>query len=299
MQKSCANDWCRASYEVTEADALFYAEISPVINGTRHEIPAPPHCPDCRSQRRGVFRNERILHKRTCDLCKQSIISIYHTEVPFPVYCPGCFFSSNWDPLSFGQSYQEEIPFFDQLKELYNRAPRLSVMNRNCENTEYGNYVFANKNCYLISGSHYNEDCLYGVASTRNRDCIDFMRILDCELCYQCITCANCNRCISLRHCTDCNDCLFSRDLSGCKNCLFSANLRHKEYHIFNKPVTKDAYEQFVKDLRLHTHDGYKNAEKTFTEKVQKEFPARALHHIQCEECDGDDLRQCSGLRWC
>ncbi len=288
MKKSCTQ--CSAQFEVTEDEKEFFKGFTP-------EIPDPELCPDCRSQQRAIFRNERTLYKRTCDLCNRAIVSIYHTSVPFPVFCPECFFSSKWDPCEIGQDFDETIPFFEQLAGLYQRAPRLSVMNKSCENSEYGNYVFANKNCYLLSGSHYNEDCLYGVASTRNKDCIDFTRILDCELCYQCILSRGCHSCTGVRHCTDCHNSYFSRDLNGCRNCIFCANLRHKEYHIFNKAVSPDEYKQFIATLRFDTHTGYAAAEETFTKKVQNVFPVRALYQVQCESSEGDDLQSCKGLR--
>ena len=60
---------CTNSYSIELGDFDFYA---------RMKVPAPILCPDCRFKRRAQFRNERILYSRSCDLCKKTIISIYH-----------------------------------------------------------------------------------------------------------------------------------------------------------------------------------------------------------------------------
>jgi len=51
--------------------------------------------------------------------------------------------------------------FFEQFKQLQLKVPRLAIMNKQSENSDYCNYSFQNKNCYLTFGSHYEEDCMY------------------------------------------------------------------------------------------------------------------------------------------
>ncbi|OGJ47022.1 hypothetical protein A2344_05795 [Candidatus Peregrinibacteria bacterium RIFOXYB12_FULL_41_12] len=281
---------CRSQFQISPQDESFYKKIS---------VPTPEICPDCRSRKRLAYRNERTLYKRKCDLCKKSIISIYAEDKPFPVYCQDCFWGDKWDALDFNAEPDFTRPFFEQFAELMKRVPRLAIVNKQSENSEYCNYSFANKNCYLTFGNHYEEDCLYGHYSTRNRNCIDYLWLYKSELCYECIFSKNCYRSIFLDHCEDCQNCFFSVDLKNCSNCLFCSNLRHKEYHIFNKPYSR---EEFIKQLNsygLNVYENFAKAEDFYKGEFRKKFPFRAVYQTNCENCEGDNHENSKNLKGC
>jgi hypothetical protein len=56
----------------------FYDKISPIFGGKKYSIPSPTLCPEEREKRRLMFRNERKLYKRKCDLSGKEIISVYN-----------------------------------------------------------------------------------------------------------------------------------------------------------------------------------------------------------------------------
>ena len=73
MDSKCKN--CAEGFEVSDEDLRFYDRVSPTFDGKKFEIPVPTFCPDCRLQRRLVWRNERALYKRKCDLTGESFVS--------------------------------------------------------------------------------------------------------------------------------------------------------------------------------------------------------------------------------
>lgn len=89
MARSCRQ--CASAFEVTPFDLALLDKLSPVFSEKKYPIPPPTLCPDCRQQRRLLWRNERALYRRTCDLCRKSIVSMYPQESPFPVYCSECW----------------------------------------------------------------------------------------------------------------------------------------------------------------------------------------------------------------
>src|SRR3989338_9929751 len=109
--RSCQN--CHQNFTIDADDFSFYEKI---------KVPAPMFCPECRFKARYAFRNQTSLYKRTCDLCRQSIISMYAPEKSFPVYCRTCFYSDNWDPSDYGMEIDFTKPFFQQLNELFNKV---------------------------------------------------------------------------------------------------------------------------------------------------------------------------------
>ena len=61
---------CRVSgmkFAIFQSDLDFYDKVSPVFNGKKYQIPTPTLCPEERTRRRMIFRNERKLYKRKCD----------------------------------------------------------------------------------------------------------------------------------------------------------------------------------------------------------------------------------------
>ena len=186
-QKSCKQ--CNQEFKVEDEDLDFYKKISPTFAGKTYEIPPPTLCPDCRMQRRMIWRNEKVLYKRKCDLCQKDIVSVYSEDKPFIVYCQECWWSDKWNPLDFGKEYDPNKSFFEQLAMLQAKVPRIALMNKNPENSEYCNIAGENKNCYLlVAGSWYNEDCCYGIRATRLKNCVDTYNLGDSELCYQIVT---------------------------------------------------------------------------------------------------------------
>lgn len=234
---ACKN--CTKDFTISPQDSKYYKKLN---------VPEPTFCPMCRQQRRFAIRNERNLYKRTCDLCKKNIVSMYSTDKPFPVYCPDCWWSDKWEGTDFAQEYDfgPKVTFFDQFKELQAKVPRISLYLVRSENADYCNFVGDVKNSYLIFGSVYSEDCMYG-SPYYSKDCVDSLVLRECELCYECTDCRKLYDCKYCQDCYNSNDLLFCYDLQGCSDCIACAGLRNKKYHIENKPVSKEEYEK-IKD---------------------------------------------------
>ncbi len=281
---------CSASYDITDLDRAFYAKAS---------VLEPARCPDCRAQQRMAFRNEKTLYKRICDLCGNGIISIFAPGVPFPVYCQECYWGDNWDAADYAVRYDKSLGFVAQFQELLRKTPRLAIINKQSQNSDYCNYSFANKNCYLTFGNHYEEDCMYGRYATKNKSCLDYLWTYNCELCYECLFSKSCYRSVYLDHSENCRECYFSSDLVACTHCLFCSNLRHKQYHILNEPYSESEYKKYLRSAGLDGHPGFSKAKQFFATEFRKRFPARAIYQINCENCQGSNLENCKNLRHC
>ena len=235
--KSCQN--CKKDFAITPDDFSFYEKIS---------VPPPTWCPQCRLKRRLAQRNERSLYKRKCDLCGDSIIAMYSPNKPYKVYCPKCWHGDGWDPLDYGREYDPSRSFFDQLKELQIAVPHLSLFQENATNSPWINYETDDKNCYLNFGGHFNEDCAYNQYCLKSRDCLDNFWLMKSEYCYENIFCENDYKTYHSIFCYDCRDTYASFDCRNCSNVIGCSGLRHKQYHIFNQPISKEEYEKFFKE---------------------------------------------------
>lgn len=182
------------------------------------------------------------------------------------------------------------MSFLDDFRRLQMKMPRIALQFSQSENSDYTNYAFKNKNCYLAFGSHYNEDCIYDQYGYSNKDCVDCDSTERSELAYECVCCGNIYNGKYLFNCFTSADCEFGFDLVNCRNCFLSAGLRNVEYHIQNKPVPKEKYQEEVAKWKS-THPA--SALLGELEKIRQTVPHVAFIQKNCENSLGSYLENC------
>ena len=251
--KNCQN--CKKDFTIEPDDFGFYEKMG---------VLPPRLCPDCRSQLRLIFRNERFLYKRTCDNCKKGTISMFSANKTYPVWCHECWRSDDLQGKDYGMEYDPKRSFLEQFNELWQEVPKPALVHMNSINSEYLNHTADTKNCYMIMESSNNENCTNCYWIQLSKDLTDCSFTNKVELSYEVDDCYDCH---SLRFCKGCYSCLnsaFLLDCRGCTDCLGCINLRQQKYHIFNEPYTKEEYEEKLESFRLDTHSGVENFKKEF-----------------------------------
>ncbi len=287
MQKTCKQ--CAVSFEITDEDLVFYDKVSPVFNGKKYPVPPPTLCPNCRMQRRMAFRNERKLYKRKCDFSGQEIVSIYSPDSKHKVYGQSAWWSDKWNAMEYGQEYYFNRSFFEQFRELLLKVPRISLENHRNENSSYCNDTEGMKNSYLCFNTITIEDGYYcTTGGMKSKNCVDCFWFLTCELCYECTKINNSYHSFWCYDGENLSDCYFCVDCRSCKNCFGCVGLRQKEYCIYNKQVTKEEYENFIKNFSF-THTSVKN-EKQKLRALRLSLPCKNLNIQSSEDCMGDHI---------
>jgi len=208
---------------------------------------------------------------------------MFKSEVSFPVYCHECWWSDKWDPLKFGREYDFSIPFFEQFAMLQKETPRPALYSSQNINSQYCNHTAHNKNCYLMFGSWFSENCGYGNTVLESKDCWDCLFVEKCEACLHTVDSTKSYQLHFSQNCTACTDSAFLYDCKNCQNCLFSYNLRNKNYHVFNQPVSK---EEFAR-IKNETFGSYSVLQKKFSE-FRKVVQEKALHKYLVGEHNKD-----------
>ena len=262
---------CNNPFEVQERDRMFYKKISPVFKNKRFQIPEPTLCPNCRQQRRMAFRNERNLYQRKCDGSGKEMISMYPPEAPYKVYSQEVWWQSNWDGTQYGLDYDFNRNFFEQFRKLSESTPRIGLLNMNNENSEYCNFTGDVKNCYLIFGPVYSEDCYYG-SPYYSKNCVDTLVLRECELCYECVDCRKLYNCLYCQDCNNSNDLIYCFDVQGCSDCIGCVSIRNKKFCIFNKQFSKEEYLKYKKQLNLCDPETHQRLNKQL-EKLKAKTP--------------------------
>ncbi len=287
MKKVCANSWCKASFDISEEDRTMAMTFDIEWN--------PEHCPTCRHQYRGMFSAFLNLHRRTSSMSGNPMLSIFSAEKPFPVYSIAEWWSDTWDAVSYGRPFDFSKPFFPQFEDLHNVVPKIANFNEESENTDYSTNVGREtKNVYYCLRVYRSQDIYYSEMITGyNNDLVDCLNCQRSGELWECVQCIDCHLSSFLHRCYGTRDSHFCIDCRGCSDCLFCWNLRNKSYYIENKPVTK---EQFAK-IKAMVIDGrwltlQKNLKRFAQVHQQAIWPA--LMNVNCEECRGDQLYNCS-----
>ena len=164
--KTCQN--CKKDFTIEAEDFSFYEKI---------KVPPPTFCPECRLQRRLAWRNERSLYKRKCDAPghEETIITMYPPELAIKVYDQKYWWGDEWEGGEYSKEYDFSRPFFEQWKELLYSVPAPALINLMDVKSDYCNFTYQSKNCYLNFASDMNEDSAYLYHSIENRDCFDML----------------------------------------------------------------------------------------------------------------------------
>ena len=148
--------------------------------------------------------------------------------------------------------------FLDQFYELQCKTPHFHGIGQNNVNCDYADDVWDSKNCYMSRSLADCEDLYYAYRVIGSKDSADLSYCFQLDQSYEC---ALCYKSYNLRFSFDCHNCSdssFLYDCRGCRHCFMCWNLRGKEYHIANKPYSKEEYEAKIKTLRLDSRSTLK-----------------------------------------
>ncbi len=287
--KICQN--CRQNFIVEPEDFEFYNKI---------KVPVPTFCPECRLQRRLIWRNEKTLYKRKCDAPGhfEDIIAQYAPELNTPVYDHVFWFSDLWDATQYGQEHDFSKPFFGQFKNLLNKVPRIALFDSKSVNSRYCNITVEHKNCYLVTAGWNNEDSLYSNRISYCRDTMDSYVSHKTEFSYENIFCKNSHKLFFSKYSENCNNSYFLYDCRNCSDCVGCTNLRNKQYYIFNKAHTKEEYLRKIEDMNLSDRRSLVDVADKF-----HEIYLKALHRyarlIQTTDVVGDNIEKSKNCYYC
>src|SRR3989339_969149 len=287
QQKIRTCQQCKKEFTIENEDFAFYEKI---------DVLEPTFCFYCRLQRKLAWRNERVLYSRQCDLCHKSILALYPKQSPYIVYCHQCYWSDTWS----GKAYAKEIdwskPFFDQFAELLRTVPHPAIYVDKDDNSEYTNFCYGIKNCYLTFGSDLSEDCYYSSHILECKNCVDCINSDHLELCCGVVDCHQCFNTHYSQECSNMQDSYFCFDCKSCSYCFGCVGLRNKKYFIFNHPYSADEYAIKVKEL-LQKYSKQELEEKA--RQIKYTQPIKGTCITQSENSTGDHLQNCSNAYYC
>src|SRR3989338_301510 len=287
--KTCQN--CKAEFTIELDDFQFYEKI---------KVPPPTWCPDCRLQRRLLWRNERTLYKRKNDApgSDDSIISNYGPDVLTPVYDHAYWWSDKWDALDYGVDYDFTKPFFTQLKELLRRIPVINLTNLQSVNSAYCNFTYQAKNCYLNFASDINEDSAYLYHTIYSTNSFDLLGCKKMERCHEGLHSSQSYESSYLWFSDQCLNSRFLYNCHNCQNCFGCVNLRNAKYQIFNRQYSKETYRAALETFGVGSYAGLQGVLSRFRDLILQ-YPHRFVRILQSHDVSGDYIVQAKNCKLC
>jgi len=307
-QRTCPQ--CGQIFDIFKEDIDFYKIF---------KVPPPTLCPDCRLQRRLGYRINflPVFYKKTCSAPghNEKVISFYSETNPIKIYDYDYWYSDSWDPLSYGQDYDWEKPFFQQWQDFILTVPNLSIYkDPKGINSDYIVSGLSPKSCYFSAAPIRSENIYYSSLSYDSQDCMDVLQVKSSRDCYDSAYLFYCFNCFFCYECQNCLDCFFLFDCRNCQHCFGSSNLRNKKYYFFNQPLSKEAYEKTIANLNLGKRAVFLEYQKRFGGVLQAAihenlYTRKAVHSTGndlwgCKNCflsfyvqEGcENLRYCTGM---
>ena len=296
MQKTCKK--CSTHFEITSSDLEFYKKISPKFDGKVFEIPTPTLCPECRQQRRLIWRKERWLHKRTCDATGKEMISMYSPDKNLVVYDQDIWWSDKWDALNYWIDFDFSKSFFEQYWDFIKKVPHKTLINnfKTNYNSNFWNNTWNNKNCYLVFEAGSLEDCMYCENIRKSKKTLDTTWSQYCEKSYELIDCYNCYSCFYSQDLRECNNVEFSINCTNCDYCFLCNDLNWKKYFIENKEYSKQNYFEKIEEYK----DKFSNLE--LREKLLNNSKKRKIknyHWFWNQDCVWDYIYNSNNSEFC
>jgi hypothetical protein len=285
--RKCQN--CKIDFHIDVDDFAFYRRIG---------VPSPTWCPECRMIRRFLFRNERHLFRRKDSRTGEEIFSSYPAAVSATVYGLEFWNSDGWEPMEYGREYDFSRPFFEQFRELLYTVPWPAKSVVQMVNSDYCDQAGYLKNCYLCFNCGDVENGAYLISSFTVKDSFDIYQARHTELSYENYMSDECYRVFFSFNCEECVDVWFSKDLVGCNNCFGCTNLRNKSYYIFNKPYSKEAYHEKLKEFDLGSYKVVQEL-RTRASAFWLQFPVRFTLAIRTVNSTGEHIEASKNLKLC
>ncbi len=297
--RNCQN--CTQPFTIEPDDFAFYEKL---------KVPAPTWCPQCRFARRALFRNERKLFKIENGRTGEPLIALWPSDQGLTIYDDHDWWNFDlWNPLAYGQEFDEHRPFLSQLFEVFKNVPKMARNDVNMVNSGYSANAVDLKNCYLMFNSNHTEDSAYGNGVDYCRSCFDNSHVQKSERCYESFWLTNCYETHFSSQYEDCASVWFSKNCRGCTNCLGCVNLRTQKYCMFNEQLTKDEYETRLAGLKLNTWSGLQEVRQRARE-FWLMFPNRMMQGVQNTNVSGEYIthsrnvtksyliRECENLKY-
>lgn len=217
------------------------------------------------------------------------MVSVYPEDTPCPVYSHTEWYANDWTPPFLDLNLEQ--PFFEQFKILQGKAPVVALLSTLQENAEFCHDVEGLKNGYLVFDAINCRDVYYSTRIYNSQSCVDVYWVMDCELLYECVYMFSCYNCHYSFNCKQVSDSAFLFNCRNVQNSFMCSNLRNKQFCIYNKQHSKEAYEAFIAGIDFSNPETVQKLKVYFENEILKKTPIPSHFLENCENVEGNYVK--------
>lgn len=281
---------CEGEFNIEKEDIEFLKML---------RVPAPNYCPTCRRMKRFVHINLSRFFKRKCNTPghNEMLISILPEECPFSVYDYRDFASDNFDAFSFNEEIKKGDDPIEVLFSLRKKFPMPSFLNKDplSINSDYSNGGRNLKNGYYVFGCYNTENAWYSNLTDKSRNLMDSQVITDSDFIYWCVFSNRIYRSSYIYFSNDCIESMFLFDCRNCSDCFGCINLRNMKYCVYNKQLSKEEYDSFIKSIYPLSRESLVIYEEKFWDLVKK-LPMNGTRNVSSDNVFGVNIKNSKDL---
>ena len=186
--------------------------------------------------------------------------------------------------------------FLEEYQKLRLRYPAVPTHSLKSESSDFGDYLYSCKDCYLGFDDASCQDCLCVFDSFKAVNCADCDYVQLSERLYECVDAFKCYNSAYLNFCARMYDSFFCWDCADCHNLFGCTHLKHKQYCIFNRQFSKEDYQKKVAELLKQSPE--ENLKEL--EKLIERYPVTQTNVTHAESCDyGNHIHYSKNLYLC
>ncbi|MDO8608908.1 MAG: hypothetical protein Q7R95_00005, partial [bacterium] len=283
VTKQCVQ--CKKNFIITADEIALYNKL---------DMPQSKLCFDCLHQKHFAFWVWGKFRKGKSDLDGSSLITVMPEKSRFPLYTSKQWFSDEWDALTYGQEYDPDRSFFEQLKELQEKVPHPHQVGRNGINCDWCDDVWDSKNCYLSRSIANCEDSCFILRVVEAKDACDITYGIKVDKSYDSTYCFGVSQLKYSLNCHQCIDSAFLFDCRNVQNSFMCWNLRNKSYCWNNKQLTKDEYNKKLSEYDLGSWKVVSELYIKFEKILREEAIHKENFNLKVNYSTGNYIRSCN-----
>jgi len=248
MQKTPQTKTCKWFWEnfyISQADLEMIEKISPVIWWKKYVYDLTDLSPKAREINRLMFRNERKFYKIKLKNGKTDISTV-HEQMRENLVTYDEFYE--YDTTEFWVDYSWD--FNADFKKVLLSSPYSALITVWMDNSAYCNQEAYDKNCYMNSWWHENEDSFYNTFAIRSKDVVDNYWVFNSSVVLESINIFDSQRIFFSHNVKDSFNCFFSYDLKWCHNVIFWVGMENADYTYKNKQLSKEDWEKKYSEIK-------------------------------------------------
>lgn len=295
-RKICSRTW--KEFPIFSSEQKLLESYAPIINWTAYHLSSPDQSPEARNIHRMLFRNDRVFYKWKSDHSWKWVISLYPPWSKATVYETNERYKDFRDPKLFALDRVPWESIKSKILQVTHAVPRMNVDWLGSTNSDFCNYCWYCKDCYMDIAWENNQSCYFCLFTKYAEYCVDCSFAYNSQRCYECISIYDTNKSIYSEYLENCFECSFSFDLKNCSNCLFCWNLRNQSYCILNKQVSKEEYIKTYNSIINWSWKSFTWAKDQF-EWLRTHFVVPWLTRSQTEYAYGNNLKNIKNWIFC